>query len=152
MDPTKKELYTAKRSSGLDTSSDGEVAPAVEQLRSDADPINWVALTVQNNIVRLTGKGGGGLAELCSTINDDDIFFAAFRCQVGGQVKFYHLFFVGQNVGGMKKGKASLHKSGVFQLIDAHGEISCVNGMDELSVDFLRAEVQKLSGSSDIDS
>ena len=34
MDPTKKELYTAKRSSGLDTSSDPNVETAIIDIKS----------------------------------------------------------------------------------------------------------------------
>lgn len=34
MDPTKKELYTAKRSSGLDTSSDPNVETAISDIKS----------------------------------------------------------------------------------------------------------------------
>ena len=34
MDPIKKELYTAKRSSGLDTSSDSNVETAIRDIKS----------------------------------------------------------------------------------------------------------------------
>jgi hypothetical protein len=34
----------------------------------------------------------------------------ALRCSVDEKVKFFHVYFVGQSVSAMKKGKASLSK------------------------------------------
>ena len=149
MDPTKKELYTAKRSSGLDISSP-EVTAAIEKLKDDRDSTNWVLLKVVNSCLGLHSSGSSGLVELLSSLDDDDVYYGGFRCLAGDKVKFYHLYFVGQNVGGMKKGKASMYKSGVLGLIDAHGEISCVSGLEDISESFVAAEVGKLSGSSDL--
>lgn len=146
MDPTKKELYTAKRPSGLNVSNP-DVAASVGKLRSDQENTNWLLFTVATGgDLAVHGCGEGGFAELHSKLTDDDIFFGAIKCKVQQKVKFYHVFFVGGNVGGMKKGKASMYKSAIFALIDAHGEISCSDGLAEFTVDSAVAAVCKLAG------
>lgn len=150
MDPTKKELYTAKRPSGLDT-SDPAIQGLIEQLRSDEDPLNWVLFKSNGTTLAAHGAGNGGLAELSAALTDDEVLYGALRCKVDGKVRFYHLYFVGQNVGALKKGKASMYKSAVFSLIEAHGEITCTTGMEEYSEDFVLNYISKLAGSSNIE-
>ena len=150
MDPTKKELYTAKRPSGLDTSSP-ELQAAIDMLRSDTDPTNWILCKVVNNTtVALHGSGSGGLGEFSSALNDDDVYYGAIRCTADGMVKFYHVFFVGLNVSALRKGKASLFKSSIFSLIDAHGEIAYATGTEEYSAESVMAQITKLSRSTNI--
>lgn len=47
----------------------------------------------------------------------------------------------------MKKGKASLYKTAVFGITDAHGEISPPSDLSEFTENFLVQEVSRLSGS-----
>lgn len=144
MDPTKKELYTAKRSSGLDTSCP-QCSQLITNLRSDTDPTNWILLKVAGTTLSAHGSGSNGLPELIRSINDDDVFYGAVKSSVKGQIKFYHIYFVGNNVNGMKKGKASLYKSTVFGLIEAHGEISCATGISDFTIEFVMNELAKLT-------
>jgi hypothetical protein len=144
MDPTKKDLYTAKRPSGVDT-SDPEVQNVIEKLRSDSDPVNWIILKLNGTAAIVHGYGPDGISEFSSNLNDEDIYYGAIRCVVDDLVKFYHVFFVGQQVGGMKRGKASLYKSAIFSLVDAQGEIACVTGCDDYSEQYLLDQIRTLS-------
>jgi hypothetical protein len=150
MDTTKKELYTAKRPSGLDTSVP-EIQSLVEQLRSDADPLNWLLLKANGATLAVHGSGAGGLAEFSSSLTDDEVLYGALRCTVDGKVRFFHIYFVGQNVSALKKGKASMYKSAVFGLIDAQGEIPCTGGMEEYSEELIKGSIAKLTGSASVD-
>ena len=149
MNPSKKDLYTAKRPSGLDT-TDVAIQIAIESLRSDSDPVNWLQLKVNGTTLVPHASGTGGLSEFISSLNEDDVYYGALRCSVDGKTRFYHVYFVGQAVGAMKKGKASMYKSAVFSLIDAHGEVSCANGLDEFTEDYVRVNISKMAGSADI--
>ncbi len=149
MDPTKKELYTAKRPSGLDTSSH-EVHQVINQLRSDDDPTNWLILKVQGTTVIVHGSGSGGIGEFSAALNDDDVYYGTLRCTADGMVKFYHVLFVGQNLSGLKKGRASLYKSAIFQLIDAHGEIVCSTGTEDYSDAFVVSSIAKQARATNI--
>mmetsp|Transcript_16604 Transcript_16604/g.27710 ORF Transcript_16604/g.27710 Transcript_16604/m.27710 type:complete len:154 (-) Transcript_16604:4465-4926(-) len=124
MDPTKKELYGAKRSSGVDV-SDPEIAATWEKVREDGDALNWLLLSyADSKTMRVCGTGEGGLDEMLSLLNDDEAFFGCVRAQIEGAVKFYSVAFVGENLNGMKRGKASMHKSGVLNSFECHGSVS----------------------------
>mmetsp|Transcript_2369 Transcript_2369/g.3727 ORF Transcript_2369/g.3727 Transcript_2369/m.3727 type:complete len:152 (+) Transcript_2369:99-554(+) len=150
MDPTKKELYTAKRSSGVDASNP-KLQEMIDLLKSDADPTNFLIFKVVESKVEPHAFGMGGITQFSSCLDDDDVYYGAIRCSVGGMVKFYHVYFVGENVGGMKKGKASMFKPTIFGMIDAQGEITCNGGMDEYSQEFIIANIAKLSGCAEIE-
>lgn len=135
MDPTKKELYTAKRSAGLTIDGDETLASAIQRLKADADPTNWLLMKIVNNAnLTLASCGTGGASELVAALSDDDVYYGAIRCRVMDKVKFFHVYFVGAGVSALKKGKASLNKSAAFGAIDAHGEVSWPSGLDGFTV------------------
>jgi len=110
MNYDKKELYITKRKSGVD------LGPNISELwnavRSDTDPTNYLLLKyMSGNDIIPCGCGEGGLDEMVSQLEDDDVYFGGIRCEVKGMMKFFSFSFVGKNVGGMKRGKSSLHKS-----------------------------------------
>lgn len=151
MDPTKKELYTAKRSSGIDVGAP-DVKTAAEDLKSDANPINWIAFKVSSsNSLTLHASGIDGFDGLKNSLNDDDVYYGVIQCTITTQVKYFHIYFIGENVGGMKKGKSSMYKSAIFGCVDAHGEISCNNGMDEFTKDFVTNEIARITKTSSCD-
>jgi len=125
MDVEKSSLYTAKRPSGVDTSA--EVLAKWREVRDDGNETNWVLgkVVTGTTICALHASGAGGLIELLSSLSNDDIFYGGIRCAVRGQTKFFHLFLVGEEVGGLKKGKGALWKNGILQSLEGgHGEIS----------------------------
>lgn len=108
MDPTKRELYTAKRASGVDM-SDPEIVSLWLELRNLNPSCNWFLLHLSGPTkVGVKSQGSGGIEELVAALSDDDVVFGAFRAQIGDHKKSFHLYFVGDNVGGMKRGKASM--------------------------------------------
>jgi hypothetical protein len=53
---------------------------------------------------------------------------------------------MGENVNGMKKGKSSLYKTGILNLLDSNGEIPFNNlSITDFNVDYILNEVSKLS-------
>lgn len=150
MDPEKKSLYTAKRPSGLNT-TDIDLQPVVARLKNDEGDINWLLLTVNStsNVLELSSSGNSGIDELKANLNDETIFYGVFKCAIAGKSKFFHLYFVGPNVPAMKKGKGSLNKNAIFQLIDAHGEIVCpAEGVESFSREFVVSDVARVTRSS----
>ena len=148
MDPTKKELYTAKRASGLNT-SDPDLLREIQLLKSDPSR-NWLLVRIVDNTAVLCASGGGGLKDFSIHLTDDDIYYGALRCMVDEKVKFFHVYFVGQSVSAMKKGKASLSKQAIFNLVDAHGELSFSSGLADYSEDLVIQAIQRLSKSTNI--
>lgn len=132
MDPTKKELYDAKRSSGVDT-SDPCISSTWAAVRADEEDTNWLLLTYQEEDkeprkknsakMKVFSSGSGGLDELLSHLDDEKVFFGCVRAVVDGGTKFYSLSFIGDQLGGMKRGKASMHRPGVLNTFECHGSI-----------------------------
>eukprot|EP01039_Chlorochromonas_danica_P002460 gene2460-2695_t len=143
MDPTKKDLYKAKRSSGLDVTGDGRVAEMVTRLRSGG-PLGWLLMTIQPPGTLTLHSSGTDITDMIANLSEDEIFYGAFRCAVQGQIKFLHFYFLGENVPALKKGKASLNKPAAFSVIDAHGEIAWVSGLSSLTAGSLMEEVGKI--------
>lgn len=86
---------------------------------------NWLLLSYADSTrMRVCGCGEGGLDALLGLLNDDEAFFGCLRIQIKGAVKFFSFAFIGDNLGGMKRGKASMHKSGVLNTFECHGSVS----------------------------
>ena len=146
MDHEKKDLYIAKRASGVEIHED--VLNAWDTVRNDEDPTSWILCKVESGqtVVTLHGSGSGGVEELISYLHEDEVFFGGIRVQAGGdRIKFLHFYFVGQNVGGMKKGKSSLYKNGVFQSFEgAIGEITCSSGFESATLEAITSQINAL--------
>jgi hypothetical protein len=123
MDPTKKELYTAKRSSGVDC-SDPRILEIWEKIKDDHEPTQWLLIGYINPSTVVLTHYGERFDEMLSYMNDDECLFGVLRGKISGADKFFSLSFVGENVNGMKKGKASMHKSSVLNMFEVHGSIT----------------------------
>lgn len=149
MDPTKKELYTAKRSSGLNIINP-VVNDIIQKLRSDSDSTNWILMKVIDNNISIHAYGENGLQGFSDNLNDEDVYYGVIRCLVDSKVKFYHICVVGNDVNAMKKGKSSLYKQAIFSLAEAHGELTFAGGLAEYSSDLLIQSISNLAKSSNI--
>lgn len=147
MNPEKKELYTAKRASGLDTSSDANISLALIELKSDSS-CNWILFTINGSSLEFIQKGEGGHGALITHLNDSGIFFGVLKAIVSGQVKFYNFSYIGENVSAMKRGKVAMYKSAVFSITEAHGEIQAPNTLAEFSAEYVLNQISRLSGTA----
>jgi hypothetical protein len=147
-------VLPSKRESGVDV-TDPAISSTWDNIRSDSNEMRWMLLGIRgNSLIELKASGSLNIDEMISAVNDDEILFGGFRIQVGESAKFYHFFFVGSNVSGVKKGKAPMYKSGVLQALEgAHGEVSFVEGKAGLSRAEIIAQLVRLTGTpaSDID-
>lgn len=129
MDPTKKELYTTKRSSGIDC-SDINIIETWELIKNDNNNIKWLLIGYLNQSKVTLINNGEDFNDLLVLLNDDECYFGVLRCKIDKNDKFFTFSFVGENVNGMKKGKASMHRSAILNLFEVHGTVS-INGLAE---------------------
>lgn len=148
MNHEKRELYTAKRPSGVDVSD-----PAIQQtwaeVRADGNPKNYILLGfAEGTKICVKSTGNGGWDEMKGSLSDEEILFGALRVQLpSGGAKFFHFFFVGSNVSAMKKGKSGMFKSGVLQSLEgAHGEINLTDGLEGATTEAVMSQILKLTG------
>jgi hypothetical protein len=140
MNPEKSSLYTAKRPSGLCVDADLSLKEAIGHLRDDNRTTNWLLMKIDalSNSLLLHSTGSNGYDELLLSLSSEEVLFGALRCTVRGQVRFLHLYCVGEGVSALRKGKASLNKTAAFTVVDAQAELT-IQG--SCSVEELRAEV-----------
>jgi hypothetical protein len=139
-------INVAKRASGINC-DDPAIQESWNSLRSDDDPHNWLWLhLVAATAVGVKSTGSGGAQELIATASDDEILFGALRVNISeGASKFFHVYFVGANVNGMKKGKASMYESGIFQSLEGgHGKLT-FNGLEDLTIENITEAIFKLT-------
>jgi hypothetical protein len=156
MDPQKKELYTAKRSSGVNTSYDPKVQETIQLLLRNTtmdNATNWMLVKVINsNDLTLHASGTNGIRELLDNITDDDVYYGFVKVihKTTEQLKYFSLYFIGENASGMKKGKSSLCKPAILGIMETNGEIPFNNNMTkaDFNYDYIANEVAKLAKTS----
>ena len=83
-------------------------------------------------------RHGSGYTELLTTVlaarRNDRVVYAVFSFSAGPSHKFVFLSAIGGDVGGMAKGRASLHSSDVANAFEKHYALT-VDDPDELAVD-----------------
>lgn len=128
MDPTKKELYTAKRESGVDMTSDSLILETFNEIKNGNDT-NWMLISLIGNTPNIQfNNKGSSIDEFINLCDEDHAYYGIIKVNISHHnvtcVKFMQVFYIGDNIGGMKRGKHSMFRSGVFNALEGcHGEI-----------------------------
>ena len=70
---------------------------------------------------------------------------------MSSQQKVFSFSVLGENVNGMKKGKASMAKSGVLNFYDAHGDLTTFgDGASEVTREALLQRIQESCRQTDV--
>ena len=73
---------------------------------------------------------------------NDRVVYAVFSFSAGAQHKFVFLSAIGGDVGGMAKGRASLHSSDVANAFEKHYALT-VDDPDELAVEAMTKKLEQ---------
>mmetsp|Transcript_1625 Transcript_1625/g.4495 ORF Transcript_1625/g.4495 Transcript_1625/m.4495 type:complete len:138 (-) Transcript_1625:78-491(-) len=118
-----------KMSSGLDL-SDPEIAAGWARVRDDADADAEFLLLTYASKNKLAVAAVGTLDGMSAVMVADNVYFGGLKHSDG---KFYAIYCVGDNVGGMAKARAGMHKNSVVNALDGTvGEVTGM-GMEEFS-------------------
>ena len=107
-------------------------------------------LNVRANKASLVAEGSGGVEDLFLNLSEADVYFGVIRVAVRDKVKFFSVFFVGSEVGGLARGKASLYKDAIFSNFETHGELVFQDGLPGLSLEAFCDAVKKTLRISDL--
>ena len=114
----------------------------------------WVACTYDASVkdsVTLNATGTGGFAELAAHVAglSGEVVYGACPFTAGGQTKYFFFTVVGSGVGGMKKARVAMHKSGIYKFFE--GVVADVYAADasEFSPDAVLAKLKKDTGAAD---
>lgn len=116
-------LMTDPRSGGVKKTSGVKILPLVAEtwaeVRNEMNPtIDWLIagynLSSRTDITVLE-KGSGGISNCASALPDNKPVFGGCKLATGRFVTFYH---VPDSVSVMDKGRASMHKNGVLNVLE----------------------------------
>ncbi|QRV76530.1 cofilin/tropomyosin-type actin-binding protein [Ceratobasidium sp. AG-Ba] len=110
--------------------SQPEIRAAYDDVRLNKSETNWLVLKYESprsNVLKLVATGTGGLTELREGdgkkhLGDEDIAYAYVRVTYANdkeskREKFILVTWIGENVGGLRKGKVSVHLADVKKVL-----------------------------------
>ena len=131
-----------------------KIKEAIENVRSDKEPNDWVFLAYQGNTnnVELVGTGSGGAEELKSHLEADRIGFALVRVQIEVDnhkvTRFALIDFVGEQISTVRKAKTVTFKEKIEkQFISSHVSLQ-VSSKEEVSEQLILSKVTDIAGVS----
>ncbi|XP_061657970.1 drebrin-like protein B isoform X2 [Syngnathoides biaculeatus] len=139
----------------VDMSKNGaELMAAYRDVVDGRSDTNWVLFTYEgnSNVIRVAGKGGGGLEEMAEELNSGKVMYGFCRVQEpnSGLPKYVLVNWTGEGVKETHKGLCAHHLSTVANFLK--GAHVTVNARDEDDVDpdVVLSKVSKASGANSI--
>ena len=94
--------------------------------------MDWLIASYDNGSktdITVIASGSGGLEACAAALPEGEPVFGGVRLSSG---RFNHFYYVSEGTSVMKKGRASMHKNGVLNVLEgADGEIPLKPGMTE---------------------
>eukprot|EP01102_Stenamoeba_stenopodia_P003624 TRINITY_DN13799_c0_g1_i1.p1 TRINITY_DN13799_c0_g1~~TRINITY_DN13799_c0_g1_i1.p1 ORF type:complete len:136 (+),score=32.57 TRINITY_DN13799_c0_g1_i1:137-544(+) len=102
--------------------SDQRIVDAYQKVRNDASGVNWFTIGYEGNTkLVFQNEGSGGVSELVSHFQDNECQYAylkvKYEADESKRTKFVLLSWAGPSASVLKKGKMSVHKSAVKQVV-----------------------------------
>ena len=142
-------LYTAPRTAGVDAAS---VAAAWAAARSSSPTPFLVARfsAAAKDLLEVVAAGDGGLAGARAALAPDAVLFGAFAFFVDARQRFAFFSFVGEAVGGVKRGRVALQRGAAAKAFEGcAADVELSGGADDAAA--LAALRSALRGSAGAD-
>lgn len=144
-----------KSNDNVKFADEGEIRRAIQDLRSDATPTNWVLLTYDgpnSNVITLAGSGTGGSSELISHLKDDNVGYGLIRQDEryddSVRVMFLYVNWVGENIHRMLKARLGTHSGSVKSFLTPyHADIDATNH-SEISPEIITTTIRRTMGTA----
>jgi len=132
---TKGVSSVPKSTDNVKFGDEGEIKRAIQDVRSDATPTNWVLLTYDAsnaNTIVLSGTGTGGSEELISHLKEDNIGYGLIRQEEKyddtNRVMFAFVNWAGEGIPRMQKARIGTHSGAVKGLLAPyHADVDASN-------------------------
>eukprot|EP01101_Sappina_pedata_P007109 TRINITY_DN36_c0_g1_i1.p2 TRINITY_DN36_c0_g1~~TRINITY_DN36_c0_g1_i1.p2 ORF type:complete len:168 (-),score=92.50 TRINITY_DN36_c0_g1_i1:121-555(-) len=133
--------------------SDPAIAQAYQDIRSDANPTNWVVLEYSSKVaLKVKATGSGGFDEFQSNFEDDKAQFGFLRVTTGDseskRSKFAFVSWVGSGVGALARAKCSVHKADVKTIFRDYAAELHAEAREELDEQIIMDKIVKAGGAN----
>jgi len=143
------------KSDNVKFANEDAIKRAIQDLRNDGSPTNWVLLTYDgpnSNVITLAGSGSGGSSELISHLKDDNVGYGLVRQDEryddSIRVMFAYVNWVGENIHRMLKARLGTHSGSVKSLLTPyHADIDATNH-NEISPDIITTTIRRTMGTA----
>ena len=133
--------------------TDSAIAQAWTDIRSDDSATNWLLVGYDENqkdTMKLVGSGSGGMAELKTHLDANQVLYGIFRVigvdQDSRRTKYVFVTFIGSALSPLKRARTSTHKSALAQYFNGfHVEIYAASE-DDLTEDDIVARLNSSTG------
>eukprot|EP00178_Gracilaria_changii_P004051 TRINITY_DN16228_c0_g2_i1.p2 TRINITY_DN16228_c0_g2~~TRINITY_DN16228_c0_g2_i1.p2 ORF type:complete len:150 (+),score=33.58 TRINITY_DN16228_c0_g2_i1:14-463(+) len=140
--------------SGADC-SDPAIIEAYNDVRNDANDVDYVVLNYEDpksNKIVVGATGAGDVEAMAANFKDDEVQYGYVRVTLGDEqskrAKFVFVAWVGENVGGLRKGRVSVHKADIKAIFKDFGVEISANDADDLSKEAVTKAVVKAGGAN----
>eukprot|EP00026_Physarum_polycephalum_P007315 Phypoly_transcript_07374.p1 GENE.Phypoly_transcript_07374~~Phypoly_transcript_07374.p1 ORF type:complete len:495 (+),score=73.91 Phypoly_transcript_07374:131-1615(+) len=145
----------AQQTQGINLVSESEINGALQDVRSDASPINWALVTYDgpnSTALTLLGKGSGGLQEMTSYLKDDIVAYGLLReveqYELTQNVRFVFVDWVGENIHRMLRAKLGTHSGAVKALFSPYHVDLHPTTLSEITSDLVADKIQRAMGTA----
>lgn len=146
---------TAQQTQGITLVDQAAIQSAIQDVRSDATPTNWVLVTYDgpnSSALTLLGKGDGGVEELISHLKDDIVAYGLIReveqYELTQNVRFAFIDWVGENIHRMLRAKLGTHSGAVKALFSPYHVDLHPTNLSEISPTIVQDKIRQAMGTA----
>lgn len=141
---------------GMEVKAAPEVAAAIAEVRDDVTPTNWVVVGYESNgdikkPLVVVAKGSGDIDEMKQHLDDSQAMYSLFRTTDVYDdiktVKFVYIYWIGEAVKPLTKGKLSAIAGPVEQLFSPSHATFTFSSKSDIKESVIKDKVQAGSGS-----
>jgi hypothetical protein len=142
--------------SSLDLADPGEFREALERIRNENDPTDWVLLSYRDKKIVVASFGEGGLKAFSSHLKDDEVHFGVLSFLIEGDGDEYKtaknilITWLGPDLpGGLMKARAAAHRKQLRDFIQETVTVACemqASTLDELNEDMVGQAISRTRG------
>jgi len=93
-----------------------------------------------------SNEGGFDTVQACCKKSNSRVLYGSFPFRNKGLLRFAFFSFIGNEVGGMARGRVSLQRAGVYAAFDGVTADLSFNGIEEVTRDFVVQALSRLPG------
>jgi len=156
--PSKSSLAkpaVAQQTQGINLVSESDIHGALQDVRSDASPINWALVTYDgpnSTALTLLGKGDGGLQEMTKHLKDDIVAYGLLReveqYELTQNVRFVFVDWVGENIHRMLRAKLGTHSGAVKALFSPYHVDLHPTSLSEITPELVADKIRHAMGTA----